>query len=64
MKLGDYKGRKQSRIFEKNSWFGDIREKVSKLAQNQTLIFFSKTALTIFFGFWPEVSTTYDLQFE
>ena len=33
MKLGDYKGR----IFEKNSWFGDFREKVSKLAQNETL---------------------------
>ena len=37
---------------------------VSKLAQNQTLIFLSKSALTIFFGFWPEVSTKYDLQFE
>ena len=24
----------QSQIFEKNSWFGNIREKVSKLAQN------------------------------
>ena len=27
----------QSWIFEKNSLFGDIGEKVSKLAQNQTL---------------------------
>ena len=31
----------QSLIFEKNSGFGDIREKVSKLAQNQTLSYFS-----------------------
>ena len=54
----------QDQIFEKKSWFGDIREKVSKLAQNQRLIFFSKTAVTIFFGFWPEVSTKYGLQFE
>ena len=27
-------------------------------------MFFSKTALTIFFGFWSELSTKYDLQFE
>ena len=53
----------QSWIFEKKSWFGDIYEKVSKLSQNQTLIFFSKTALTVFFGFWP-VSTKYHVQFE
>ena len=53
----------QSQFFEKNSWYGDIREKVSKLAQNQILwYFFSKTALTIFFGFWPEVSTKHDLK--
>ena len=52
MKLGDYKGRIVTEPdFWKNSWFGDIREKVSKLAQNQTLIFFSKTAQTIFFDF-------------
>ena len=31
--------------------FGDTREKVSKLGQNQTLIFFSKTAVTIFLVF-------------
>ena len=36
MKLGDYKGRKVTdQIFEKNSRFGDIRENVSRLAQNQ-----------------------------
>ena len=55
----------QSRIFEKKSWFGDIREKVSKLAQNQTLSYFSQKRLKNgFFGFWFEVSTTYDLQSE
>ena len=49
MKLGTIRAEKwQSRIFE-NSWFGDIGEKVSKLAQNQTLWYFSqKTALTTF----------------
>ena len=35
----------QSWISEKNSWFGDIREKVSKLAQNQTLWYFSQKRL-------------------
>ena len=43
MKLGDYKGRKVTELeFWKNSSFGDIREKVSKLAQNQTLWYFSQ----------------------
>ena len=53
----------QSRIFEKNSWFGDIRKKVSKLAQNQTLIFFTKTALTIFlvFGLKLVLNMTFNL---
>ena len=54
----------RAEFMKKSYWFGDICKKVSKLAQNQTLIFFSKVALTIFFGFWPEVSTKYDLQFE
>ena len=52
MKLGDYKGRKVTQPdFWKKFLFGDIRKKVSKLAQNQTLIFFSKTAQTSFLGF-------------
>ena len=43
LKLGDYKGRKVTEpVFWKNSWFWDIREKVSKLAQNQTLWYFSQ----------------------
>ena len=54
----------QSRIFEKKILFGDIRENVSKLAQNHTLIFFSKKGSNDFFGFWSEFSTKYDLQFE
>ena len=46
MKLGAIKIEKsQSRISEKNSLFGDIREKVSKLAQNQILLYFSQTRL-------------------
>ena len=53
----------QSRIFEKNSSFEDIREKVSKLAQNNFDIFL-KNGYSDFFGFWPEVSTKYDLQFK
>ena len=32
-------------IFEKNSGFGDIREKVSNLAQNQALWYFSQKQL-------------------
>ena len=49
--------------FEKNCWFGDIRRKVSKLTQNQTLIFFSKTALTIFlvFGLKLVLNITFNL---
>ena len=35
----------QSRIFEKNYRLGDIREKVSKLAQNQILWYFSQKRL-------------------
>ena len=38
IKLGDYKGRKVTKPdFSKKIWFRDIREKVSKLAPNQTL---------------------------
>ena len=62
LKLGDYKGRKVTCwSFEKNSWFSDIREKVSKLAQSQTL--FSKTVLTTFlvFGLKLVLNTTFNL---
>ena len=65
MNLGDYKDRK---VTEPDFWkkirFRDIRENVSKIAQNQTLWYFLKNGSTDFFGFWPEVSTKYDLQLE
>ena len=52
MKLGDYKGRKVTEAqFLKKTWFGDIREKVSKLALVGWLdgnANFSETALRIF----------------
>ena len=38
-------------IFSETAGFGDIHKKFFKLAQSQTLIFFSKTVLTIFLGF-------------
>ena len=63
MKFRDYKGGKVTEPdFWKNAWFGDIREKVSKLVQNETLSYlvgwlvgnavFSETALRIFLIFW------------
>ena len=65
MKLGDYEVEKpQGRIFEKNPRFGDIREKISKLAQKKdTFIFFSKTALMIFlvFGVKLVLNMTFNL---
>ena len=65
MKLGDYKGRKATEPdFWKNSWFENIPEKVSKLAESQTLWYFSQNGSNDFFAFWPEVSTKYGLQFE
>ena len=39
-------------FFLKKSWIGDIHEKVSKLAQNQTLWYFSQKWLE---QFWPEI---------
>ena len=65
-KLGDYKGRK---VTEPDFWKKFLIWRYSRKGlqispKSDTLIFFSKTALTIFFGFWPEVSTKYDLQFE
>ena len=55
MKLGDYKGRKVTQPdFWKKYWFGDICEKVSKLALVGWLVdcaVFSETALRIFLIF-------------
>ena len=62
MKLVDYKSRK---VTEPDSWFGHTREKVSKLAQNLILWYFSQKRLLQFsLGYCPEVSIKYDLQFE
>ena len=65
MKSRDYKGRKKTEwnFWKKNSWFGDICEKVSKLAQNQTLWYFSQKQLTIFlvFGLKLVLNMTFNL---
>ena len=45
----------QSLNFEKNCWFGDISEKLSKLEQIRHFHILSKVALTIFFSFLPEL---------
>ena len=65
MTLGDYKGRKVTKLdFWKKSWFGDIPEKVSKLAQNQTLRYFLKNGSNDLVGFWLGVNTKFDLLIE
>ena len=66
MKLGDYKGRKVTEPdFWKKFLIWRYSQKTLQISpKSDTLIFFSKTALTIFSGFWPEVSDKYDLQFE
>ena len=66
MKLGDYKGRK---VTEPDFWKKFLIWRYSRKGlqispKPDTLIFFSKTVLRIFFGFWPKFSTNYDLQFE
>ena len=52
----------EEKKIEKNSWFGDICENVSKLAQNQAL-FFLKTAQMIFwvFGLKLVLNITFNL---
>ena len=66
MKLGDYKSRK---VTEPDFWKKFLiwrysRKRLHISPKSDSLIFFSKTAQTIFFGFWPEISTKYDFQFE
>ena len=65
-KVRGYKGRK---VTEPDFWKKFLiwrywQKSLQISPKSDTLIFFSKTALTIFFGFWPEVSTKYELQFE
>ena len=62
MKLGDYKSRK---VTEPDFWKKFLiwrysRKRLHISPKSDSLIFFSKTAQTIFFGFWPEISTKYD----
>ena len=66
MKLGDYKGRKVTEPdFSKKFLIWRYSQKGLQINPKlDTSIFFSKMAATIFFGFWPEVSTKNDLQFE
>ena len=66
MKLGDYKGRK---VTEPDFWKKFLiwrysRKRLQISPKSDTLIFFSKTTITAFFGFWPDVNTKYDLQFK
>ena len=65
MKLGDYKGRKVTQLdFWKKFLIWRYSRKSFQISpKSDTPIFFSKIAIMIFFGFWPEVSTKYDLQF-
>ena len=55
----------QSWFFEKNCWFRDIGEKLSKLAQIRHFhIFVKSDSNNFFFSFWTEVSTKYEFQLE
>ena len=66
MKLGDYKDRKvtESDFWEKFFTWRYSRKGFQISPKSDTFMFFSKTARTTFFCFWPEVSTKYYLQFE
>ena len=65
MKLGDYKGRKvTARFLKKKLIWRYSRKGLQIRPKSGSLIIFSKAAQTIFFGFWPEVRTKSDLQFE
>ena len=66
MKLGDYKSRK---VTEPDFWkklliWRYLRKGLQVSPKSDTLIFFSKTALTTFFCFWPQVSSKYKLHLE
>ena len=65
MKLGDYKGRK---VTEPDFWkkimiWRYLRKGVQISPKSDTDIFL-KNGFNEFFGFWPEVSTKYNLEFE
>ena len=64
MKLGDYKGRKVSEpdFWKKFLIWRYSRKGIQITPKSETDIFL-KNGSSSFFGFWPEVSTKYDLQF-
>ena len=65
MKLGDYKGRK---VTEPDFWeiflIWRYSSKGLQISPKSDTDIFLKNGCNDFFGFWPEVSTKYDLQFE
>ena len=64
MKLGQSRRKVTGLDFLNKFLIGYICEKVSKVAQNQTLCFFLEYSSNNFLGFCPEVSTKYDLKFK
>ena len=61
MKLGDYKGRKVTAGFLKNVLDFEYSRKGLQISPKSDTF---SNGSNDFFGFWPEVSTKYDLQFE
>ena len=65
MKLGDYKGRKVTQPdFWKKFLIWRYSRKGLQISPKLNTDIFLKNGSDDFFGFWPEVSTNYDLQFE
>ena len=65
MKLGDYTGRKVTEPdFWKKFLIWRYLEKGLQISPKSGTHIFLKNSYNDFFGFWPEVSTKYDLQFE
>ena len=65
MKLGDYKGRKVTEPdFWKKFLIWRYSRKGIQISPKPDTDIFLKNGSNDFFGFWPEVSSKYDLQFE
>ena len=66
MKLGDCKGRKVTELdfLKKFMIWRYLRKGLQISPKSGTLILFLKNSSNDFFGFWPELSTKFDLQFE
>ena len=65
MKLGTIKVEKwQNRIFEKKFLIWRYSRKGLQISPKSDTDIFLKNSSNDFFGFWSEVSTKYDLQFE